>query len=109
MYSRSIPALSARNRVVNESQAVLTAALSSVTYPPPGIRRLAVSRQTAISKNPPQEKPFYLVLDKGGPVGHAASDGHVCRSFLFSFTGQTDVLFKLADNRLAPEAGRIEC
>ncbi len=109
MYSRSIPALSARNRVVNESRAVLTAALSSVTYPPLGIRRLAVSRQTIISKNLPQEKPFYLVLDKDGPVGQAASDSHVCRSFLFSFTGQADVLFKLADNRLAPEAGRSEC
>ena len=109
MYSRSIPALSARDRVVNESRAVLTAALSSVTYPPLGIRRLAVSRQTIISKNLPQEKPFYLVLDKGGPVGHAASNSHVCRSFLFSFTGQADVLFKFADNRLAPEAGRIEC
>ena len=42
-------------------------------------------------------------------MGYAASDDHVCRSFLFSFKGQADVLSKFEDNRLAPKTGRIEC
>ena len=100
MYSRSMPALSVRNRVVNESQAVLTAARSSVTYPPRAIRRLIVSRQTTISKNPPREKPF-LAGPRQGRIRGIRGLGRPCLSLFFGFPSSDRPVYYLSSRTTA--------
>ncbi len=76
---------------------------------PLGIRRLAVSRQTTISKNPPREKPFYVVIANGGPAPDPGLEGPCFPGFRIFLHGTTEVLFMFRRNRSVLETRRLEC